>query len=58
MARIMEHKAKAVLQNCCKTIWDCVLKTKAKNGFTHLKIGGYRASTPWDTFLLAHVGEV
>ena len=24
MARIVEHKAKAVLQNCCKNVWNCV----------------------------------
>ena len=33
MGRIMEHEAKAVLHNCCKT--------KAENVFAHLKIGGY-----------------
>ena len=33
-------------------------ETKAKNGFARLRIGGNLADTPWDTLLLAHVGEV
>ena len=37
-----------------KTMELC--KTKAKNGFTHLKIGECLASTPSDTLLLALVG--
>ena len=35
-----------------------VCKAHAKNGFTHLKIGGYLANTPSHTLLLAHVREV
>ena len=39
-----------VAKNCCKTMELC--KTKAKNGFINLEIGGYLAYTPWDTLLL------
>ena len=42
--------------NCCKTVELC--KTKAKTRFLNLKIGGYRAYTPWGTLLLALVGQV
>ena len=41
---------------CCKTMELC--ETKAKNGSINLQIGGYLADNPWDTLLLALVGEV
>ena len=50
----MEHRAKAVLQNCCKPMELC--KTKAQNGFTTSNWRGYLAHTPWNTLLLPHVG--
>ena len=43
-------------KKCCKVMELC--KTKAKNGFIGLKLGGYLAYTPRDTLLLALVGEV
>ena len=45
-----------VAKTCCKAVES--RKPKAKNGFLNLKIGGYLAYTPWDTLLLALVGQV
>ena len=44
-----------VTRKTCQTTELCT--TKARNGFSNLRMGGFIAYNPWDTLLLALVGR-